>query len=168
MALVASALDPRTKSLPFLGSIDTELIYSFIKQQIIEFHPVLDYEAPIVHVAPVAVEVIDRDDDDINDIFRILVAPPAIIGDIPEEDIVTADQLLVVRNHTIDAEIARFRAELAMKKILADGKETFVDPLDWWKRRSVEFPYIAKLARKVVCIPATSAPSERVFSAANL
>ena len=43
-----------------------------------------------------AVEVIYRDDDVINDIFPIQVSPPAIIGDIPEEDIVTADQLLIV------------------------------------------------------------------------
>ena len=34
--------------------------------------------------------------------------------------------------------------------------------------RGTEFPHIANVARKVLCIPASSAPSERVFSAAGL
>ena len=46
--------------------------------------------------------------------------------------------------------------------------DIFTDPLEWWKLRCVEFPHIAKVARKVLCIPASSAPSERVFSAAGL
>ncbi|XP_063742293.1 E3 SUMO-protein ligase ZBED1-like [Eleginops maclovinus] len=38
------------------------------------------------------------------------------------------------------------------------------DPLDWWRCHQTNFPRIAKLARQYLCIPATSAPSERVFS----
>lgn len=43
-----------------------------------------------------------------------------------------------------------------------DGEE---DPLAWWKVHRVNFPMLSKLARKFLCIPATSSPSERVFSA---
>jgi hypothetical protein len=43
-----------------------------------------------------------------------------------------------------------------------------MDPLLWWKSNSTQFPIIAKIARKFLCIPATSAPSERVFSVAGL
>lgn len=39
--------------------------------------------------------------------------------------------------------------------------------LHWWKHHGDEFPLLAKLARKFLCIPASSAASERFFSLAN-
>jgi len=39
-----------------------------------------------------------------------------------------------------------------------------VIPMDWWKFYKHQFPRIAKLARKWLCVTATSTPSERVFS----
>ncbi len=41
------------------------------------------------------------------------------------------------------------------------------NPLDWWKQNASRYPNVAKVARAVLCIPATSAPSERVFSTAG-
>ena len=41
------------------------------------------------------------------------------------------------------------------------------DPLLWWRNHETYFPTIAKLARKYLCIPASTAPSERVFSTAK-
>ena len=39
--------------------------------------------------------------------------------------------------------------------------------LTWWKNNAPNFPLMAKMARSVLCIPASSAESERVFSAAS-
>ena len=39
--------------------------------------------------------------------------------------------------------------------------------LTWWKAHSKTFPLLAELARNVLCIPAASASSERVFSASG-
>ena len=36
--------------------------------------------------------------------------------------------------------------------------------LKWWKIHATDFPVISKLARKYLCICASSSPSERVFS----
>lgn len=41
------------------------------------------------------------------------------------------------------------------------------DPLAWWKVNSLLFPNLALLARKYLSVPATSTPSERLFSASG-
>ncbi len=42
------------------------------------------------------------------------------------------------------------------------------DPLVWWEMNGKRFPRLAPLAREVLCVPATSTPSERVFSTSGL
>jgi hypothetical protein len=49
-----------------------------------------------------------------------------------------------------------------------NGRPKPTDPLQWWTKRQDQFPILAKLATRVyLAVPATSAPSERVFSKAN-
>ncbi|XP_077403110.1 E3 SUMO-protein ligase ZBED1-like isoform X1 [Vanacampus margaritifer] len=56
------------------------------------------------------------------------------------------------------------REELTVYLQAADV-DSDVNPFDWWRCRQTSFPRVAKLARRYLCIPATSAPSERAFSA---
>ena len=39
--------------------------------------------------------------------------------------------------------------------------------LNWWCQHQAAFPMLAGVARKFMCVPATSTPSERVFSVAG-
>ena len=38
------------------------------------------------------------------------------------------------------------------------------NPTKWWKNYSTQLPLLAMMARKYLCIPGTSVPSERAFS----
>jgi len=40
--------------------------------------------------------------------------------------------------------------------------------LEWWESQQQTYPTLSRLARVILAIPATSAPSERVFSLAGL
>ena len=42
------------------------------------------------------------------------------------------------------------------------------NPLEWWAQHEGKYPILSSLARNVLCIPATSAPTERLFSYAGL
>lgn len=39
-------------------------------------------------------------------------------------------------------------------------------PLQWWKENAARFPTLAILGKSYLCVPATSTPSERLFSTA--
>ena len=51
-------------------------------------------------------------------------------------------------------------------------REPLVGPnansLSWWKANEHRFPILSKLAKLLLCIPATSVPAERIFSASGL
>lgn len=48
-----------------------------------------------------------------------------------------------------------------LQTVEVDGE---TNPMEWWRQHEANFPRVASLAKKYLCIPATSAPSERAFS----
>jgi zinc finger BED domain-containing protein 1 (E3 SUMO-protein ligase ZBED1) len=70
----------------------------------------------------------------------------------------------------VKQQIARYKAVPRLERIvkIAEGKVIHKDPLLWWKRNQSDFPELAELARRVLCVQATSAPCERLFSHAGL
>ncbi|KAK0153618.1 Zinc finger BED domain-containing protein 1 [Merluccius polli] len=57
---------------------------------------------------------------------------------------------------SIELELNRY-----LQTVEADGE---TNPLEWWRQHEANFPRVASLAKKYLCIQATSAPSERAFS----
>jgi hypothetical protein len=49
-----------------------------------------------------------------------------------------------------------------------DNTKKFADPLIWWRQKKSHFPILSCLARRYLCIPATEAPSDRIFSTSSI
>lgn len=80
-----------------------------------------------------------------------------------EEDAVEVEDPLTLEL-SIRNEIKRY--QLCKGCPLTGSEGEYLCPLEWWKLNCKEFPNIWKLAIRILSIPATSAPSERVFSSA--
>ena len=63
--------------------------------------------------------------------------------------------------------------ELHMYVTEKNSKKNFIitqntDPLEYWRKHGIHtFPNLAKVARQVLCVPASSISSERLFSEAG-
>ena len=68
------------------------------------------------------------------------------------------------REQQVKNEIAKFKALPLLQ--FKNGKK-FNCPLVWWKEHEHQFPVLAQLARRFLCIQSTSAASERIFSKAE-
>ena len=99
----------------------------------------------------------DLPNADLLDLFTQLQPPPPVV--VPP---VATPLLEILRD-----EIAAYKAAPFLP-LVDDVTQDFNNPLQWWKEHESKFPHLAPLARRVLCIPATSAPSERVFSTAGL
>ena len=79
-------------------------------------------------------------------------------------------------NNSDDDDTIHYTCQMELERYLHDARSgacpmnntesEFNNPLIWWKVNAVKYPYVANLAHKYLAIPATSAPSERIWSRA--
>lgn len=65
------------------------------------------------------------------------------------------------------APLTPLATEVDVYRSLAELDDDFADPLLWWKTHSIQLPLLSSVAKKLLCVPATSVPCERVFSDAG-
>lgn len=70
-----------------------------------------------------------------------------------------------------DAASLKTLADKAQEEVKRYREETHIplsdNPLHWWNVHAGAYPLLARQAKRYLCVPGTSVPSERVFSAAG-
>lgn len=172
MAL-ASALDPRSKHLGWLSESDQTLVWDELTAYLINLMDELD--AAAAAAAGAAVAAAEREakaqqaatsssasttssaradqeerDDDSTDMFAGLA-------------LFTSAPLAVTNATTVKDQLKQYRGLPDLKH----SEKKPGNPLLWWQHNEHRAPIVAQGARRLLCIPATSASSERVFSTAG-
>jgi len=145
---VAMALDPRvrTKQLP---NYDKNNAVSALRECYQDFAATFaQYRGAAASLRPAASEVVIIDEKEER------VEPP------PKRH----KSVLDLVDDNVAAEPVSELDEFAKEK----GIELSKCPLEWWAAHADRYPVLAQMARVYLAVPASSAPSERVFSVASL
>lgn len=66
-----------------------------------------------------------------------------------------------IEEPTISCQVSLYRS-------MAEVTDDELDPLQWWRAQGSLFPQIVPIVKSVMCVPVTSTPCERLFSAAGM
>lgn len=140
LALIATALDPRHKHLSFLNPVVRESV----KENLADH-----FRALADHRDEGAESEANTDD-----------APP-------RKRVMAEAAMATLFGDDYGAEESAIQDELEqyfMEPCIPPNE----DPLLWWRKNERRYRKLSRLAKRYLCVPATSVPSERVFSAAGL
>jgi hypothetical protein len=156
----AMALDPRIKRMisKIFPANDVELLWKDILGAVLDVAQ--SSSSNIDPVPPIAAAEGQAPRNNKKRVAQFLVD----YLDTEEEtiDVVQEQQSLEVR---VTREVELFK--LCHGCLLTCTDSSYVDPLQWWKENHKIYPNVWLVAIRILCIPATYAPAERVFSAAS-
>ena len=163
LTMIATFLDPRTKGLDAFNAEDRRMIWNTVEEMLIEIITP-DVTANQNENGAVNDEQSDEENENyIPDILRGIDTPDNFVP-------VQNEDGLRIRQQ-VSAEMSRYRSIPTFPMTFLNnttGKREHSDPLLWWRNHRLELKVLSELARRVLNIPPTSAPSERVFSVAGL
>ncbi len=152
MLNTACFVDARFKSMPFLSKPEIKTLHNDIVEEMLSLMP-----------PPTNEEQSTGSDNSVTDgqepaVKKKKTLLGQILGDMFEKQ--NEEGIFLSNNEKAEQELKRY----------VDEDSPAVDEthaLKWWKEHHHRFPYIAKIAKRLLCIPATSTPSERLFSTAG-
>ena len=149
MCIFAAALDPRFRKLKFLSTEDILKVKLKLQTLALEARRVQVREEP------------DEDDSDQPDHSRQKpkTVLDMLLGTDDDEELEDEDPGQDGREDAVRNELLAYFRE---KQIPKDK-----NPLQRWKENETKFPALAVVAKAYLAAPATSTPSERLFSAAG-
>ncbi len=173
LTLLVSLVDPRFKTGPGLSNEDKSFLWDEILEEMVVLARV-DINRCNQQPGPVVPILADNPEpqefknnmNNNDDIFAQITEMAAEEGLVPCAAGVAEGAVEVSAVERASAELLLYRREPHLPAKKPDG--SFTDPLEWWHLKQSQFPLLPKLAVKYLAIPATSAPSERVFSTAGL
>ena len=138
---IAMYLDPRFKAVPFLN--DSVLLN--VKLELIELVDADQQQQVPTEPEPSESPVKKRK---LTKFFEGIIILPS-------------DKAPLISPHEIVAN--------ELRKYEAEDPESLdsLEPLKWWKAREQQLKYLSRLAKRVLCVTASSVPSERLFSSAG-
>ena len=148
----ASFLDPRCKSFFFIADDTREITkQSTVEAVKTELRKLPEISAPEKSNEPAGPEPQAKK---LKGFARVLSS--ALSHDSPA----ISSTPTVTQAEIIDLEVSQYLA--------IEPPPVQTTPPEWWKEHALLFPRLAKLAKRLLCIPATSVPSERLFSTAGM
>jgi hypothetical protein len=161
--IVAAALDPRHKQLKFF-SIPQKIATREHVKFLLEQQGATDHDSSAAagdndHPQTTTAEALDAVEDDHGYTKRARVSCPRATTN--------AMQLLLGDDYFENPSSLALESELE-SYLTEPSIPLNRDPLSWWKDNQHRYPRLSVLASKYMTVPATSVPSERVFSAAGL
>ena len=149
VAMLGAVLDPRTKYLIGIPKSEHEFVWKALSDEMVK---VVDEQRNISSSLSIISATVMQ-----SDLSKSNIAEKNFFELIMEQK-----QSCPVNNGNTD----QITLELISYKNKCQVPNE-VDPLNWWKTFEVELPLLSKVAKKILCIPATSAESERMFSTAG-
>ncbi|XP_046560924.1 zinc finger BED domain-containing protein 4-like [Haliotis rubra] len=169
---MACVLNPFAKDLEFLSAEDRAFAHDLLLKQAggvnIASINMIKKEPGTEDVLPHLTNLGIHDEDgkviSVEEDISLTLSPakricPAADMDEWLEDVLCTGETVKPREDVVFQEVARY-----LGSAHTDRQLTL---LDWWKKNAQYFPRISGLARKYLAIPASSVPSERVFSLAG-
>ncbi|XP_059422959.1 E3 SUMO-protein ligase ZBED1-like [Carassius carassius] len=140
---VACFLDPRFK-IQYISTDNIPAIKTRLKTEMVDlaqrtYHREKRSRTETVQMPQSAQPLGEKAKRSLGSFFKTSAASPSL----PVEDVAEAELNNYLMTPTIDGED---------------------DPLAWWRVHKISYPQLCIMARKYLCVPATSAPSERLFS----
>lgn len=163
MLCLCSAVDPRFKALPFLSTSDREYCERQLQREIIDME--LD-EANELQSDEGMGSVVASSSNTLQEHDPVVCSSSTKTSKLENVLDMTLYENMASAKAVDSSLKARVEAELAAFKLMPVIPMS-ESPIEWWKLNFSRFPRIGMLSKRLLTIPGSSVPSERVFSAAG-